>query len=89
MNIPGTAVALSAGRPVAVLERQGKVLRVFETDRLDEALTGFVRDYNRRRMFPTVNRLIIKQYPPEAAEVLSKAGFMREFQDYVIYRGSL
>lgn len=89
MNIAGTAVALCAGRPIAVMERQGKVLRVFEEERLSEALAIFAREYNRRRMFPTVNRITVKQYPQAAAQVLEKAGFMRELQDYVLYRGNI
>ncbi len=87
LNIPGTVVALRAGMPVAVFERQGKVLRVFDDTALHEVMSSFVHDYNRRRLFPMVNRLMVKQYPKEAVAVLTKAGFIREFQDYMLYRG--
>jgi ATP-dependent Lhr-like helicase len=89
MNIPGTAVALCSGRPTAVFERQGKVLRVFEKDTLFDVLGIFAHDFQKKRIFPSIKRLLVKQYPPEAAPALEKAGFLREFQDYVIYRGSL
>lgn len=89
LNVPQTVVALYSGRPVAVLERQGKVLRVFEDDKLAEALNVLVTDFNKKRIFPAINRITIKQYPELAADMLIKAGFRRELQDYVLYRSSL
>ncbi|MBH1940944.1 DEAD/DEAH box helicase [Mobilitalea sibirica] len=87
ISVAGTAVALCSGAPVAVLERQGKVLRLFDTSSLSEVMRNFADDYNRRRIFPTQNRITIKEYPIEAAEALAGAGFKREMQDYVLYRG--
>lgn len=89
LNVLQTVVALYSGRPVAVLERQGKVLRVFEDDKLAEALTLLVSDFNRKRIYPAFNRITIKQYPETAADLLIKAGFRRELQDYVLYRSSI
>jgi ATP-dependent Lhr-like helicase len=86
LNVVGTAVALRAGAPVAVLERQGKQLRVFEPEYLDESLRNFALDFTRHRIFTAQNRLLVKEYPPEAAKALSAAGFKRELQDYVLYR---
>lgn len=88
MNIPGNAVALRSGIPIAVLERQGKVLRVFEEEFIADALKSFAEDYARRRLYSTLNRITVKQYPKEAADALSKAGFIREMQDYTLYRSS-
>ena len=86
INVIGTVVALWEGRPVAVLERQGKVLRVFEQEHIVEVMGAFAHDFNKKRIFISQNRVVIKQYPTEAAEALSKAGFIRELQDYVLYR---
>lgn len=87
LNVPGTAVALRSGVPVAVFERQGKVLRVFEDTLLSDAMRIFVHDYASKHIFSTVNRLMVKQYPHEAIDALTSAGFLREMQDYVLYRG--
>jgi ATP-dependent helicase Lhr and Lhr-like helicase len=87
MNIPGTVVALHYGLPVAVLERQGKVLRVFDESVLPDVMNVFALDYSKKRIFPSLNRVVIKQYPEEAMEALVRAGFRREMQDYVFYRG--
>ena len=84
--LPGTVVALRAGVPVAVLERQGRTLRVFEPDHLAEALQAFSRDYAGRRIFPSQNRIMVKDYPQEAAEALGAAGFSLALQDYVLHR---
>lgn len=86
MNVVGTAVALKAGVPVVVLERMGKQLRVFEMEYLEDALKSFALDFTRHRIFSSQNRLIVKEFPPEAAGALSSAGFKRELQDYVLYR---
>lgn len=89
LNVPQTAVALYSGRPVAVLERQGKVLRVFENEKLAKALSVLVTDFNKKRIYPALNRITIKQYPETAADTLFKAGFKRELHDYVLYRSSI
>ncbi len=86
INVAGTAAALRAGVPIAVFERQGKVLRVFEEEFLPEALSEFTRDFLRRRLFPALNRITVKQFPAKASGALSEAGFVREIQDYTLYR---
>lgn len=86
LAITGTSVALHAGLPVVVFERQGKTLRIFEEEYLSEALRVFAQDYSRKRIYPSLNRLIVKDYPVEAVEALIANGFKRELQDYVIYR---
>lgn len=86
MNVTGTAVALKQGVPIAVFERQGKTLRVFEDTPLLEAMQVFTNDFSRKRIFPSLKRLIVKEYPIEAGEALATAGFLKEMQDYVIYR---
>ncbi len=86
LHVIGTVVALREGRPVAVLERQGKVLRVFEQEYIEEVMGAFTHDFNKKRIFNSQNRLVIKQYPRDAEEALVKAGFIRELQDYALYR---
>ena len=75
LNVPGTAAALHCGRAAAVLERQGRILRVFEPHGLEQA-----------RLFPELKRLIVREYPEGTGELLKKAGFSREMNDYVLYR---
>lgn len=86
LNVQGTAVALQSGIPAAVFERQGKVLRIFEASALPELLRSFTDSFTRRRVFPALGRLTVKEYPREAADALAGAGFIREMQDYVLYR---
>lgn len=87
MNIPGTVVGLYGGEPAAVFERKGKVLRIFNEEHCEECLKAFGAEYERRRIYPDSKRLILKEYPEWAGEFLKKAGFQREMQDYVLYRG--
>lgn len=85
-NVPGTAVALRGGLPAALFERQGRTLRVFDMEGLEEALRLFVQDYKGKRIFAGKKRIVVKEYPAEAAACLAAAGFGREMQDYVLYR---
>lgn len=84
LNVPGTAVALRLGEPAAVLERQGRVLRVFGN--MEGIMEAFAQDYKDKRLFPDKKRLILKDFPQEAVGYLEAAGFMKEMKDYVLYR---
>ncbi len=86
IQVAGTVVALSSGVPIAVFERQGKTLKVFEYEDLKSALEQFVLDYERKCFYPASNRVVIKEYPKEAEEALSMVGFKKEITDYVLYR---
>jgi len=85
-RVSGTAVALKQGTPVAVLERKGQTLRVFDEIVLTEALAAFGEAVNKRNIFPSISTITVKDYPPQAAEVLANAGFTRVMMDYVFYR---
>jgi len=93
--VHGTVVALKQGIPIAVFERQGHTLRILgklgELGELDEtvltdALAAFVAAFGKRNVFPALNRLTVKQYPPAAARALADAGFTRVMLDYVLHR---
>lgn len=86
INVPGTAVALVGGIPAAIFERQGKTFRVFEREGLEEILLRFAEEFKRGRIFADRKRIVVKEYPAEAAEIFSKSGFIKEMQDYSLYR---
>ena len=72
------------------MERQGKALRVLEADlqaeTLDECFRIFAEEFKRGNIFPAVKRIVVKEYPDMAADVLKHAGFMKEMQDWVLYK---
>ena len=86
MNVQGTVVACCGGVPAVVLERQGKTLRVFEEGLQVECLKLFAEEYKKGRLFPAMKRIVVKEYPDTARDALAGAGFMKEMQDYVLYR---
>lgn len=86
LNVPGTAVAFWGGRPAAVFERQGKVLRVFEPEQLEKCICLFAEEYRQGRIYAGKKRIVVKEYPGLAAEPLALSGFLREMQDYALYR---
>ena len=86
LRVPGAAVALMDGAVVAVSEKQGETLRVFDDPAAPEALRALADAFRRGAIFPTLPRLLIKKYPPTAAAHLEAAGFMREMLDYTLMR---
>ena len=85
-RVPGTAAACLGGRVAAVMERQGKLLRLFEPDTAKACMKAFAREYDRGKIFAGIKRIVLKEYPDEAREALEEAGFRKEMQDYVLYR---
>lgn len=86
LRVPGTAVACFRGIPVAVMERQGKVLRIFEEELAGEGMRIFAEVYQKGKIFAGWKRIVVKEYPDFAKEALAGAGFRKEMQDYVLYR---
>lgn len=86
LNVPGSAVALRGGMPVAVFERNGGILRVFEEEALEEALEEFVKIYGKGQIFTGKKRILVKEYPEHSVKSLEKSGFSREVQGYALYR---
>ena len=87
-SVYGTVVALKQGLPVAVFERKGQTLRVFDETALADTLTAFAEALNKRNIYPGTSTITVKDYPPEAAKTLTDAGFVRVMMDYVFYRES-
>ena len=86
LRVPGAAVALMDGAVVAVSEKQGETLRVFDDPAAPEALRALADAFRRGAIFPTLPRLLIKKYPPTAAAHQEAAGFTREMLDYTLMR---
>lgn len=86
INVPGTAVALRAGFPIAVFERNGKTLRVFDSEGLQECLRLFAEEFSRGKIYAGRKRIVVKEYPEDAQEAFVGTGFRREMMDYVLYR---
>ena len=86
INLPGTAVAFRGGLPIALFEKQGKVFRCFEEQSQEEVIFLFAEEYRRGQIFSGRKRIVVKEYPASAGEAFAKSGFIREMQDYVLYR---
>ena len=85
-SVPGTVVALKQGIPVAVFERKGHTLRVFDDAVLPNALVAFAEAYKKGHIFSALKRVTVKDYPNSVKEALAAAGFARVMLDYVLHR---
>jgi ATP-dependent Lhr-like helicase len=86
MCVQGTAVALRGGLPVALFEKNGAVLKIFDENNLHGTLKDFIKAYTGKKIFPDKKRITVKQYPPGAEAALNEAGFKRVMMDYVAYQ---
>ncbi|MCL2404300.1 MAG: DEAD/DEAH box helicase, partial [Defluviitaleaceae bacterium] len=90
ISAQGTVVALKKGIPIAVFERKGHTLRVFDETVLEtvlaEALAAFTEAVNKRNIYPSSSIITVKDYPQHATQALIDAGFVRVMMDYVYYR---
>jgi ATP-dependent Lhr-like helicase len=84
--VQGTAVALRGGLPVALLEKSGAVLKIFDENNLHETMKEFRSAYIGKKIFPDKKRITVKQYPPGAEVALATTGFVRVMMDYVVYQ---
>ena len=85
-SVPGTAVALKKGIPIAVFERKGHTLRIFDENVCTETLVAFAEAFKKRNIFPALHRITVKQFPDTATQALSNAGFVKAMLDFVLYR---
>ncbi len=86
MNVPGTAVACFGGEPVAVMERQGKLFKIWREELVEECLRLFAEKFRQGSIFAGLKRIVVKEYPDMAGEAFRQAGFRKEMQDYVLYQ---
>ena len=80
--VPGTAVVTSCGEVRLILERQGTQLRSFGATEADFA--ALADAFRTGKLFPGLALLTVRNYPDEAQEALTRAGFVREMRDYVL-----
>ena len=80
--MPGTAVVTSCGEVRLILERQGTQLRSFGATEADFA--ALADAFRTGKLFPGLALLTVRNYPDEAQEALTRAGFVREMRDYVL-----
>ncbi len=82
LRVPGTLVALESGEVAAVLEQQGAKLRA----RDDRAIPALARDFLQKRVYPTLQRITLREYPEALRPALLAAGFKPEMNDLTLWR---
>ena len=85
----GTAVALKGGIPIALLEKQGQTLRIFDDRHIENIVTAFAENFKKGVIFPNLKRLTVKEYPKKSGRIessLKSAGFSNQMLDFVLYK---
>ena len=89
ISVAGTAVALCGGLPVAVFERRGEALRLFDGAETEPLLREFAREFSLGAVFPDAKRITVRDYPKDAENALTQAGFTKQMSDFVLYRSAV
>ena len=84
--VPGTAVCLLDGLPVAVLEQSGRRLRVFDPGHAAQAVEALTRDHRNGFVFSGRERLTVKEGTSGFEEALRAAGWMPEALDWTLWK---
>ena len=86
MCLASTAVCLCAVEILAIMERSGTVLKVLDPARLPQCVQAFTRAFKARQIYAERHRIVVREYPPAAAQALAAAGFRRELGEFVLDR---
>ena len=90
-NAAITAVALKQGAPIALLEKSGKALRIFNDDTspllMAAILQSFVKAFKDKHIFYDMKKIVVKEYPANSTSEFKNAGFEKSMVDFTLYRG--
>jgi ATP-dependent Lhr-like helicase len=71
---------------VAVFERFGRTLRVFDESQTDLALKVFAEAFKKSEIYPELRKITVKYYPKNAVCSLEAAGFTSSMLDWELYK---
>jgi ATP-dependent Lhr-like helicase len=86
MRVHGTVAALKAGVPIAVFERNGRVLRIFDDAYTDKVAESFAEAFKNGEIYANQRKISLKDYPKQAADSLESAGFVNIMLDWELYK---
>lgn len=84
--LASSAVCLCKGEILVILERSGAVVKVLDFTRISPCMRAFVQAFQARRIYARQRRIVVREYPPDAAQAFLEAGFRRELGEYVLER---
>ena len=85
-RLASTFVVFSAGTPVAVFEKSGETLRVFDPEYACKAVSAFVSAFKSGAVCPNLKKITVKTYDKTLKHVLSENGFQPDMMDMTLFR---
>lgn len=85
-RLPSCAPLFYAGDVVAVFEKNGETLRVFDFSHVQNALMRFVKSFRLGEIFPSHRKITVKQYPSEVRDALLSAGFQPDLLSLTLFK---
>lgn len=85
-RLASTFVVFSAGTPVAVFEKSGETLRIFDPEYACKAVSAFVSAFKSGAVCPNLKKITVKTYDKTLKHVLSENGFQPDMMDMTLFR---
>jgi ATP-dependent Lhr-like helicase len=84
--LASSAVCLCKGEILVILERSGAAVRVLDFTRLSPCMRAFAQAFQAKQVYARQRRIVVREYPTDAAQAFLEAGFRRELGEYVLER---
>ena len=85
-RLASTAVALQAGMPVAVFEKNGEAMRIFDGENAQKAASAFADAFKNGSIFPHLKKITVKSFDPAYKDALSACGFQSDMMYMTLFK---
>ncbi|MBR3927389.1 MAG: DEAD/DEAH box helicase [Clostridia bacterium] len=85
-RLASSAVVFFAGTPVAIFEKSGESLRIFDPAHAKKAVSAFVLAFKNGAVYPHLKRITVKSYDKAQKDALLENGFQPDMMDMTLFR---
>lgn len=85
-RLASTAVVFFMGAPIAVWERNGEILRVFDPEYASKAVFAFCDAFKSGAAFPAHKKITVKSYDKSLKKTLLENGFQPDMMDMTLFK---
>ena len=85
-RLASTAVVLYEGIPIAVFEKSGETMCVFDKERIHLAISAFTDAFKTGSVFPHLKKITVKSFDPAFKDALSDCGFQTDMMYMTLFK---
>ncbi len=85
-RLASTAVVLYAGMPIAVFEKSGEAMSIFDRENAQKAVSAFADAFKNGYVFPHLKKITVKSFDPSYKDALSACGFQSDMMYMTLFK---